>query len=301
MLNIPFEKLRFFYHAAKFNNFSKAGKQLFVTEGAVSQQIKDLEWKLGKKLFLRRGPKLKLTPEGELLFTLIGPVIDQVDNLIEDFTNLTESLPGSLKIAATQSILLNLLPPVIQEFEIGHPGVNLVVFNLPSLEINEIVLSGGVDLGISPLMNTVDGLTRKELIRFPWTLITPLEHPLSRCKTITIKKIASFPVIMPTGDASHYTVLQTLAKTHGLELNVTMKTARWEVVKKYVEIGLGIAVIPQICLSNSDNDKLYSRRLDDLLGHLHVGLVTNKKKNLTPATEEFSEILIRSCLNNNNA
>jgi DNA-binding transcriptional LysR family regulator len=295
--NISFEKLRVFFYAAKFCNFSKAAKELFVTEGAVSQQIKDLEWKLGKRLFHRRKTKLELTDEGKVLLGLVDPLVYQFDSIIEDFVDSSNSLQGSLKIAATQSLILNLLPPALQRFEKEHPSIKIIAFNRPPAKIAEMVLSGGAELGVGPLVDIPEELEAKELIKSPWILIAPADHPLSRYKTITPKEIASFPLILSTRDTGHGFAVENFIKTYNLNFKVAMKMGRWEVVKRYVELGLGIAIIPEICLNNSDKGRILTRSLKHLLESLCFGLLTNKRTHLSAAAEGFTKMLSQLCLN----
>jgi DNA-binding transcriptional LysR family regulator len=276
--SISFEKLRVFFYAAKFSNFSKAARELFVTEGAVSQQIKDLE----------------LTDEGKILLGLLDPLIHQFDGLIEDFVDLASSFQGSLKIAATQSIILKLLPQVLKQFEKEHPDIKIIAFNRPPAKVAEMVLSGGADLGVGPLVDIPEGLESKQLIRSSWVLIAPPNHPLSTYKTITPDKIAPFRLILSTRDTGHGSSLATLVKDHNLNLKVAMKVGRWEVIKKYVELGLGIAIIPEICLSDSDRTTIFTRTLDDLLEGLRFGVLTKEKTHISLAAENFIKILIQA-------
>lgn len=295
--DIQLEKFRVFHRAAFYKNFTKAAKTLYVTEGAISQQIKDLEWKLGKKLFHRQGPKLGLTEEGKLLFVLVDPIINQFDQIIDTFMQLTESIQQQIRIVTTQSVSSNLLPPIIAKFNKEYANIRIIVTTPPPEKLCDIISSREADIGIAPLINIPDSIATTELARFRWFLLAPPHHPLAKYKDIKAEDIAAFPVIMPAVEDGHGAPFDTLTKMYHVNLKPSVKVARWEVIKRYVATGLGVAIVPEICVENIDKNHIIIRTLDHLLDRVPFGILTNRISSPSSPMERFCALLVQFCQN----
>lgn len=295
-VEISYSRLKTFYYIATENSFRKAADKLYITEGAVSQQIKDLETRLGKRLFERSSRKINLTPDGLNLLNLVAPLIEKVENVVDEFEQISGKLRGKITVASFEAILLYVLPDYVNKFRNKYPECEIFLFNRASKEIESMVLSGTVDFGIGSIEEIPEEIIGRELCRFKRYFIAPLRHPLSRKRPVTLKDIAQFPVVMP--DRASKTVRRVVKalERYNPNLKVTVEAGDWEVVMKYVEMGFGISVLPGIVIQHRDKAKkrLYMKDLsaiDKSLGFSQYGLLVKRGKYLSPAAKELIRYL----------
>ena len=285
--DIPYSKLRTFYYVALNKSFRKASHSLYVTEGAVSHQIKDLEHLLEKKLLERSNKRTILTPEGADLFSLIAPVIERLENVVDEFYEKSGVLSGKIRIASFEAMLLHVLPTYLGHFRKTHPGCELLLFSVAGKPLRSMVLSGEVDLGFGSVESLPDKIVGTELWQFDRYVITPLGHPLSKKKKITVHDIAEYPIVMPDKAGTPGQILDRILRTSNPNLKVTVEAGNWEVVMKYVELGFGVSVLPAICENAKGNDRIYLRPLSDILGYSRYGILLKKGKYIAPATRSL--------------
>nr|MDQ2693951.1 LysR family transcriptional regulator [Pseudomonadota bacterium] len=126
------QQLRGFCYSVQTGSISKAAERMYLSQPSVSLQIQALERELGVTLFERRGPRIQLTPEGQVLYELSLPLLEGLDTLPETFAARRGSLEsGELNIAAGESTILYLLPEIMQGFGEHHPGIRVRFHNVP--------------------------------------------------------------------------------------------------------------------------------------------------------------------------
>jgi len=265
---IPYSKLKTFYYVAVNKSFRKASLNLYVTEGAVSHQIKDLESRLGKKLFERSNKKTELTPDGANLFSLIAPIIERLENVVDEFQEKSGVLRGEIRLASFEAMLLHIFPTYLDQFRNEFPECEIRLF--------------------SDLPEKIVG---RELWQFDRYIITPLGHPLSKKKQMTIHDVARYPIVMPDKEDTSCQALDRRLRTHNPNLRVTVEAGNWEVVMKYVELGFGVSVLPGICENAKDNDRIYLRPSSDILGYSRYGILVKKGKYISPAARALIKSL----------
>jgi DNA-binding transcriptional LysR family regulator len=280
---IPYSKLKTFYYVATNKSFRKASLSLYVTEGAVSHQIRDLESRLGKKLFERSNKRTELTPDGANLFSLIAPIIERLENVVDEFQEKSGVLRGKIRLASFEAMLLHIFPAYLNQFRNDFPECEILLFSVSGRQIRSMVLSGEVDLGVGSVENLPDGVVGRELWQFERYIITPLGHPLSKKKQMTIHDVARYPIVMPDKGGTSGKTLDRKLRSHNPKLKVTVEAGNWEVVMKYVELGFGVSVLPAICKNAKDNDRIYLRRSSDILGYSRYGILLKKGQYITPA------------------
>lgn len=288
---IPYSKLKTFYYVAVNRNFKKAALSLFVTEGAVSHQIKDLESRLEKKLFERSNKKTILTPDGAELFSLIAPIIERLENIVDEFQEKSGVLRGEIKLASFEAMLLHIFPTYLDQFRKAFPECEIRLFNVSGKQIRSMVLSGEVDLGFGSVENLPEKIVGRELWQFDRYIITPSGHPLSKKKKMTLEDVAKYPIVMPDKEGTSGQSLDGKLRTHNPNLKVTVEAGSWEVVTKYVELGFGVSVLPAICVRAKENDRIFFRSSSDILGNSRYGVLLKKGKYITPAARALIRII----------
>src|SRR6266478_7346892 len=151
-----FQQLRGFCYAAATGSISKAAKRMGRSQPAVSQQIHSLENEMAVALFVRRGSRIELTHDGELLFEMAMPLIEQLEHLDKQFNQRRSEIDeGSIDIAAGWSTILYVLPKHVESFRRAYPKIEVRLHNVTGLEGLERVRAGLVDLAVGPLMQEI--------------------------------------------------------------------------------------------------------------------------------------------------
>jgi len=286
-----FQQLRGFCYAAAAGSISNAAKRMRLSQPSVSQQIQTLESEIGVKLFVRNGSKIELTHDGELLFEMAGSLVEQLEHLDEQFKQRrTEVDEGRIEIAAGWSTILYVLPKFVEVFRRAHPKIELRLHNVTGLEGLERLRTGLVDFAVGPLMNVPADIEFHPMFSYEAVVITCLDHPLARQKKLTLEDIGRYPLILPPRNLSTWNLVDSTFKKHGLAYQVAMEVGGWEVIKKYVELGLGISIIMSIGITGEE--KLEVIPAGEFFADREYGVVLRKGRILTPQAKRFVSLLL---------
>jgi len=285
-----FQQLRGFCYAAGSGSVSKAAERMHLSQPAVSQQIQSLENELSVTLFVRRGSKMQLTHEGELLYEMANSLIDQLVNLDEQFRlRRSEVDEGHIEVAAGMSTILYFLPKHVEQFHRAHPKIEVRLHNVTGLEGLEQLRAGLVDFAVGPLMSVPQDVEFHPIVSFEPVVITCLDHPLAH-KNLSLKEISRYPWILPPRGLSTWNLVDSTFKKHGLSYQVAMEVGGWEVIKKYVELDLGISLI--ISIGITGQEKLKVIPAGEFFPNRTYGVVLRKGRILTPQARRFVSLLL---------
>ena len=285
------KQLRAFCQAAQTGSISQAADRIFLSQPTVSLQIQALERELETILFERRGPKIGLTPEGEILFKLAQPLVEGMDKLHETFVaqqGLLES--GELNIAAGESTILYVLPAPLKRFTTRHPGIRIKLHNvtggrdgLSRLRANE------ADFAVGSMLEVPDDITYKPLVTYSPALIVPIGHPLADMSAVTLEDISPYGLILPPPSLTTWRMVDLVFRQHELEFKTGLEAGGWEVIKKYVEMGMGISIVTDVCLTG--REQLVKFPLDAYFPKRSYGIVLRRGKYLSPQAKRFIETM----------
>lgn len=285
------QQLRGFYYGVKLGNLTKAAEKLSLTQSAVSQQIKSLEKELEVKLFNRFGPRKELTPDGKILFDLIAPLVQEIDTLKITFEDLKGNQKGLLTIAATTVMIMDYLPYIIKNFTKKYPHVKLIILERRWNEIVSLAHSGEIDFGIAPIQTVSSDINYIELEPIERVLITCLNHPLSKKSHVTLEDIARYPMITyEIGLVSRGEFDEVFDKAKS-DIEIVMEATNAETIKRYVEMGIGIAIIPKIALIPTQNRRLESISVNRYFEKSRYGVILRKGKHITSWAKNFLLLL----------
>jgi DNA-binding transcriptional LysR family regulator len=266
-----------------------------LSQPSVSLQIKALEQELGTQLFERRGPRIELTHDGHRLLELARPLVEGIDGLEATFASLRNSADhGTVNIAAGGSTIQYLLPPFVQQYAQQYPEVDVRLHNVTGKAGLALLREGDVDFAVGPMLDTPPDIKFYPLVTYEPMLIMRHDHPLASHERITLKDIARYPLILPPKEQSTYRVVELVFAEHSLEHDVKLEVGGYDVIKKYVELGLGISIVMSHCLSGADH--LHSVPVGRWFPKRTYGLVLRQDHKLPPAAERFVE-MIRSRAN----
>lgn len=284
------KQLRAFCFAAQSASMSKAAEHMGLSQPSISLLIQSLEQDLDRRLFQRRGPKIQLTTEGRALLDLALPLVEGLETLPVAFhERCTSQVTGVLNIAAGESTTLYLLPDFVDRFTEQYPHVPVTLHNATGNDGVALLRSGSVDFAVGPMLQVPDDILFTPLFSYEPVLITPLGHPLASRAGISLRDIQPYGLIMPPRQMSTRAIIDVVFRQHNLEYKVKMEAGGWEVIKRYVELGLGISIVTSICLNGTE--KLQRIPLRRYFPERSYGLILRRGKFISPAARRFIELM----------
>jgi DNA-binding transcriptional LysR family regulator len=288
--NNRLKQMRAFCEVVRTGSITLAAQKMFLSQPSVTLQIQAMERELGVTVFERRGPVLKLTPDGEALYALAKPLVDGIDSLEENFAAQHGKLDsGELNICAGESTILYILPEAVRLFVSAHPRIQLKIHNETGRDGLKMLRADEVDLVVGSMMDVPDDITYQPVVTYDPALIVPLDHPLAGKTKVTLEEISQYGMILPPRHLSTWRMVKYVFQQHNLTFSVTLEAGGWEVIKKYVELGMGISIVTDICLTG--NEKLVRIPLNQYFPQRGYGLVLRKGRFLSPQARRFVEIL----------
>ena len=291
-MDINYELYKVFYYVAKTLSFSEASKKLFISQSAVSQSIKALEKKLDQTLFIRSTKRVKLTPEGEILFKHIEPAVNLIirgENQIMDANDLNG---GQLRIGATDTICRYHLVPYLKEFHEHFPNVHIKVTNATSSRCVDLLENEVVDLVVTnypnPGMNSIQNV--RKIHEFHDVFIANQNYAHLKNKRLELEELLGYPILMLDKVSMTSEFLHSLFQQHQLDLVPEIELSSNDLLIDLARIGLGIAFIPDFCLPENDPD-LFIIRTREMLPTRQLVAGYNDKVPLSEAAQYFIDIL----------
>jgi LysR family cys regulon transcriptional activator len=241
-------------------NLSKAAKSLHTSQPGISKQISLLEDELGVDIFVRNGKRVvKITPPGEAIIEIAERMLRDAKNLKQVGQEFTNEASGSLTIATTHTQARYALPPAIKRFTLRYPKVKLVLRQGSPTQIAKLVTSGEADIAIATeAIELFDELVMLPCYQWNRCIITPPRHPLLKLEKLTLENIVKYPIITYDFAFTGRTKINQAFAAKGLTPNVVLTAIDADVIKTYVELGLGIGILAQMAFEPSRDKHLRS-------------------------------------------
>lgn len=240
------QQLRYIWEVARNElNVSATAEKLFTSQPGISKQIRMLEDELGVQIFQRSGKHLtEITQAGQAIIDKSGEILAGVDSIRQIAQEHSNEKAGSLSIATTHTQARYVLPPVIQDFMRRYPSVSLHMHQGTPMQISELASKGTVDFAIATeALELFDNLIMMPCYRWNRSVIVPEGHPLLQEKTLTLKKLAEYPIVTYVFGFTGRSQLDAAFNAAGLRPQVTFTAADADVIKTYVKLGLGVGIV----------------------------------------------------------
>ena len=284
-------QLRGFYEIVREQSFTRAAEKLFLTQPAISLQVKALERELDEILLERNRRQIRLTPAGDILFAHAREVFAQLAAAREEIATLKKVLRGRLAIGTSDTNCTYILPSLLAEFRARYPEVELDIRNRISPEVSKLVLNDEVEIGLATLPIKHPDLVGEALFARRDVLICAPDHALAGRRRIGLKQIVKYPFLALERGSTSRQLLDEVCQREGLALQVEMNLSGIEIIKRYVEIGLGLALVPEIAVEEEvAADRLHAVQVTGLAKR-EIGLVEHRGRRRSRATAAFVELL----------
>ena len=285
-------QLRAFCRAAHFGSITQAAESLGVSHPSVSLQVRELENELETFLFDRSGSGIELTRAGQRMFALAEPLVRGMDEMSIALTDqFNDAIPDHLHLAASVVAAACVLPRYIRQFRDLYPNVRLTVRNCLLREGLNLLLGDEVEftLGVKDLYPE-DSLEYREILSYEIVLITSLDHPLAGRESVSPEEASAWPAIVPAAGTYSRQFGETAARQFGIDIRAMIEVGGWGVIKRYVESGLGISVVPSIAIT--ETDQLAVIPLKEYFPQRSFGVFTRRAKYLTPPARKLLGLMI---------
>ncbi|HZQ61561.1 MAG TPA: HTH-type transcriptional regulator CysB [Casimicrobiaceae bacterium] len=229
-------------------NVSDAAEALYTSQPGVSKQIRQLEDELGVPVFIRQGKRLaSLTDAGAAVVATARRALKEIENLKRVGAEYRRDDAGTLAIATTHTQARYVLPPVLHEFAARYPKVRLILRQGNPTQVAEHTARGDVDLGIATeALATYPDLATLPCYQWNRCVLAPTNHPLTKVSPLTLQAIAKYPIITYDFAFTGRTQMNLAFEAEGLTPNVVLTALDADVIKTYVELGMGIGIVAQM-------------------------------------------------------
>ena len=288
------ETLKVFCDLADLESFSLAAERNLVTQSAVSQQIGSLEEKFNRRLFERiRGRReVKLTPAGEVFYREAQNVIAAYEQLQENLRGVVGKIGGTIKVATVYSVGLHELPSKVREFLTKFPTVKIDLEYSRTTRVVRDVISGSVDLGVLAFPEPRRGLTITPMPDNRLVLIAPLDHKFAGRKKVKVTDLHSEDFVHFERDVPTRKAMDKIFKTNNVEVNKVAEFDNIETIKRAVEVGFGLAIVPEPAVSEAKKaGSLAVIQLAEDYWVRSVGVIHRSDKSISLAAKKFIELL----------
>ncbi len=252
-----FQQLRSVREAVRQGfNLTEVAQVLHTSQPGVSRQIRELEDELGIELFVRVGKRLTgLTEPGQQVLPIIERLLADSDNLRNASRDFSEQGVGPLSIAATHSQARYALPSAVKDFRTLFPQVTLNLHQGSPQQVADMLISGEADIGIATeALASYDQLVTLPCYRWTHSVVVPHGHPLLNGTPLTLQGLARFPLITyDAGYTGRSHIDEAFAK-EGLSPLIVLSAMDADVIKTYVELGMGVGVVASIAY-DEDRDR----------------------------------------------
>lgn len=286
-------ELQVFLMVAREGSFSRAADKLYRTQPAVSLAIRKLEDTIGQPLFVRGARPVRLTDAGKLLEEYAERLLNLRDEARKGLADLEGLKRGELSLGVNESSIHALLPALAQ-FRNEHPGVQVRVHRVFSRDIPHEVLNYRLDLGAVSYVPREPQLHAIEILRDELTLVVPPSHPLARRRSVDVSALGSEIFVAHIVESPYRRRVIELFARHRTALNMQIELPTIESIKRFVQMGMGVAIVPRMCVRwEVERGDLIELKVKQLAMPRHLYLIMRRGARLPHAATELVRLLRR--------
>ncbi|HJV50246.1 MAG TPA: LysR family transcriptional regulator [Noviherbaspirillum sp.] len=295
--NVSLRQLRYFVAAAKAGQFSMAARDEHVSQSTITNAVLALEDELGIKLFDRLAQGVALTAEGQDFFHHACHILDSVRDAIHKPRFRKGNLRGSVRVAASYTVLGYFLPELLARFRASYPDVEIDLRDTDRPGIESAVLAQEVDVGVAVVSNVqkLQRFSHAVLVRSRRQLWVAPTHPLAQIPAPSLADIAAHPYILVTADEAESSTMAYWA-TRQQTPRVVFKTSSIEAVRGLVAHGFGITVLSDMVFRpwSLEGKRIEARPILDAVPHMEVGVLWHPATPLSAPADAFLQFLLHA-------
>lgn len=290
-LNLEYYKI--FYYVAKLKSITLAAEELFISQPAVSQAVKQLETSIGGSLFFRTSKGVKLTPEGEVLYKYVSSGYEYIALGESKFKELFELEAGEIRIGASDMTLQFYLLDYLEKFHKLYPKVKIKVTNLPTPETLEYLHSGKIDFGVvSEPVHEYKGLNIMPVMEIKDVFIANDRFSELKNKTVDFAELQNYPVILIEDTTSTRKYVDNFLKESGVVINPEFELATSDLIVQFTKRSLGVGcVVRSFAEKLIEAGEIFELKMKEQIPERNICVVTQDNLPISPAGKQLLGLL----------
>jgi len=292
---LNYELYKIFHQVALHLSFSKAADNLFISQSAVSQNIKNLEAELQTKLFIRSTKNVKLTEAGKTLFDHIEPACNLIENGEKSIKEINALKKGEIHIGANDTISKDYLLPYLSKFHQLYPNIQIKITNRTSSTCISLLMQNKVDFIISNLPNPkiTKQMNVDEIFAFNDIFIANKEFNELKNDNVTLKKLKEYPLLMLESKTTTRQFFENTLNKAEIKIEAAVELGSVDLLIEMTKIGLGISLVPEYSI-NLKNQEVFEVITKEKLPTRKLAVIKMKNIPLSKAAKKFLKIIKNS-------
>lgn len=295
---VTLRQFRYFIAAATSGQFSTAAASEHVSQSAITSAVQNLERQLKVRLFDRLPHGVVLTPEGQVFFHHARHVMDSVNDAMRHATLLPQTARGTIRIAATYTVLGYFLPDLLSRFKRSYPQIEIDLVDMDRMALEAALRERSIDLGIGLLSNVdqPDRYGHRLLVRSRRRVWAGAMHPLARQTVVSLEEIAQHPLVLLTVDDADTAALRHWSQP-APALKIAMRTSSLEALRGLVAYGFGVSVLSDLVYRpwSLEGKKIAAIPVVEPIAPMDVGILWPRDQEPTGLADLFRQFLIHAC------
>ncbi len=289
---MEFDQLRLFVDLVREQNFTKVAERNCITQPAVSLSIQKLEDELGTKLLERTTRKVLVTEEGRILYEYARDILAKAQEAKAVLQERQDKMVGSIRLATVHSVGLYELPASLKEFIRRYPAVSFHIEYQLSDQVYHTVQDGEADLGLVAYPEPRSGVVTIPFFEDELVVICNQEHPLARLEKAHLRDLHGHAFVAFEAEIPTRKAIDALFQQHGVQVDIRMQCDNIEILKKMVEVGLGISLVPLLSVrEEARQGTLRVLHGADMAVRRPLAIIHRKGKTLSRPQRAFVELL----------
>jgi len=284
--------LKVFCDLVESRSFSRAAVRNSITQSAVSQQVKNLEVRFKTQLLRRDGKSVSPTPAGRLFYERSRTILESFEQMQLEIKSIGQDMVGSVRVATIYSIGLHEISVVVKSFLKQYPKVNLRVEYSKGPRVYEDCLRGVIDLGMVTYPEPRKGIRVIPLPSDQLILICAPDHPLAKRRQIDIRQLNGENYIAFEKGLPSQRALDQIFHESDIEIRTVMEFDNIETIKRGVEIGAGVSIVPLLSVQKEVQTGLLAQvGFTNKSYYRPLGIIVRTKAPISPAARKFIELM----------
>lgn len=290
---INYDHYRIFYYVAKYGNVSQAAKLLLNNQPNLTRTIKTLEGELGCPLFLRTNRGMRLTPEGEKLFAHVRIAFEHLEAGEAEILESRNLQSGTVFVAATETALRCLLPPVLKRYRTLYPGVHFRINNYSTPQAIAALKDGTADLAVvtTPTVHSAS-LTEQEIKTITEVAVCSPAFTALTGRSVSLKELVEYPLISLGSDTKSYEFYGNLFTRCGLPYHPDIEACSSIQIMLLAAYDLGVGFVPKEFVRPEDGVAVID--LKEEIPTRSVCLIKRKEQSLSIAARELERMILET-------
>jgi DNA-binding transcriptional LysR family regulator len=287
------EYFKVFYYTAKCGSVTKAAGILMLSQPAVSQSLKQLERSLGVRLFERASRGVKLTREGQLLYSYVEKGYEQIETGVEKIAQMQNLELGEVHIGASDMTLRFYLLPYLEKFHEEYPDIKVLVNNAPTPETLGLLRDGKIDFGVvSTPFEAQEDIEKADVREVEDVFVAGRRFISYKNKMLDFKELERLPMIFLENNTSTRSYMDEYLAHEGVVLQPEFELATSDMIVQFTLRNLGVGcVVRDFAAEYLESGKLFELRFNKLIPRRTFSVVRSRKQTLSAAAGRLLEIM----------